>query len=445
MKSINPSNGELIREYAAHTPREIASRIARVAERPGKSIAERALCMKKLAALLRAKMEECARLMTLEMGKPITQARTEVLKCAMACDYFAEHAAKFLQEELTDAGGSKSYVTFQPLGVILGVMPWNYPFWQVFRFAAPTLMAGNGVLIKHAPNVTGCMLAIESLVAEAGLPLQALLITPEGLKGVIEDPRVQAVTLTGSPRAGRSIAALAGQALKKSVLELGGSDPFIVLEDADMARCASTAVAARMINNGQSCIAAKRFIVVQSRFEQFCRLIIEKLQRFKIGDPLLEETEAGPLARADLLDTLEAQLKESLEQGAHLLYGGKRMERDGYFFLPAVVSNVKKGMRVYEEETFGPLFALIAVKDSEEAVQVANDSLYGLGASVWTQDRAAGERIAARLETGMVFLNAETSSKVQQPFGGVKQSGYGRELSHYGIKEFVNIKSIYIH
>ncbi len=446
MKTINPATGKLVQEYQEHS--DIAKRIglaqSSFKEWSGKTFSDRAACMKKLAGLLRQKGEECARLMTVEMGKPVRQARTEVLKCALCCDYFADGAEKFLKEETVDAS---SFIAFEPLGVILGVMPWNFPFWQVFRFIAPTLMAGNGVLIKHASNVSGCALAIEALVEEAGFPkhlLKVLLISPDRLKEVIEDERVKAITLTGSEKAGMSIASLGGKALKKTVLELGGSDPFIVLEDADMKACAETAINARMMNNGQSCIAAKRFIVVESRLEEFCSRVIAGLKDYKIGDPLLEETEAGPLARSDLRETLEQQLKRSLDLGADLLYGGRRLEGEGYFYQPAVIARVKRGMSVYEEETFGPLFAVITVKDAEEAIHTANDSRFGLGASVWTQDLEKGKKIAKKIEAGMVFINAQTSSKVELPFGGIKQSGYGRELSHYGIKEFVNIKSIFI-
>lgn len=442
MKTINPTTGQLIKEYPEHTQQEVGKLIERAAS-AYKQKYDRAACMLKLALLLRQKVEEYARLMTVEMGKPIKEARTEVLKCAECCDYFAAHGEQFLKEEKVEGG----YITFEPLGVILGVMPWNFPFWQVFRFIAPTLMAGNSVLIKHAPNVLGCALAIEALVEAAGFPkgiLQVLILPPERLYEALEDGRVKAVTLTGSERAGRSIGKMAGLNLKKSVLELGGSDPFIVLADAAMEPCVETAVHARMMNNGQSCIAAKRFIVVESLFDRFCEQLIARLQKYKIGDPLLEETDAGPLAREDLRANLERQLEHSINEGAKLLYGGHRLKRAGYFFEPTVITHVREGMPAYDEETFGPLFALIPVKDAEEAIHIANDSDFGLGASLWTQDLEKGQRLARQIEAGMVFINAQTSSKFDLPFGGIKQSGYGRELSHYGIKEFVNIKPIYI-
>lgn len=451
MKTIDPARNQQINEYSEHSEAEVQEKVQQVhicSKRWSRTeFEERSRCFSKMAELLKERTEEYAGLMSSEMGKPIKESRAEIKKCALVCEYYAENAESFLQDEVITSEGSESFVSFEPLGVVLGIMPWNFPFWQVFRFAVPTAMAGNGILLKHASNVSGSALAIEELFRQAGLPedlFKVLLIGPDKVKAVIQDDRVHAVTLTGSEKAGMSVASIAGQALKKTVLELGGSDPFIVLEDAELDPCVEEAVTARMINGGQSCIAAKRFIVVESLLEKFCSSLKEKVQALKVGDPFSENTDVGPLAREDLLETLERQVQRSIQKGARLLYGGERIHGEGFFFPPTIVSMVKKGMPVYEEETFGPVFAVIPVKNESEAMAVANDSQYGLGASVWTRDLQKGKELARQLESGSVFINGKTVSNVRLPFGGIKKSGYGRELSHYGIKEFVNIKTIYV-
>ncbi|MFT4554237.1 MAG: succinate-semialdehyde dehydrogenase/glutarate-semialdehyde dehydrogenase [Chlamydiales bacterium] len=451
MKTIDPASNQEICEYSEHTEAEIQEKVQQVhissKQWSRTNIKERSKYFVKMASLLKERVEEYARLMTAEMGKPIKESRAEVKKCALVCEYYAENAEQFLQDEMIVSEAAKSFVSFEPLGVVLGIMPWNFPFWQVFRFAVPTVIAGNGVLLKHAANVSGSALAIEEIFCQVGLPkdlFKVLLISPDSVKAVIEDDRVHAVTLTGSEKAGMSVASIAGQALKKTVLELGGSDPFIVLEDADLMPCVEEAVTARMINGGQSCIAAKRFIVAESLLEEFCTLLKEKVQSLKIGDPFSETTDLGPMAREDILEVLNGQVQSSIQQGALLLHGGERIEGKGFFFPPTILTNVKKGMAVYEEETFGPIFAIIAVKNTEEALTIANDSKYGLGASIWTRDIAKATEMARQLEAGSVFINGKTVSNARLPFGGIKKSGYGRELSHYGIKEFVNIKTIYV-
>jgi len=364
------------------------------------------------------------------------------------CDYYADNAEKFLQPEGIETDASKSFVTFQPLGVVLAVMPWNFPFWQVFRFAAPALMAGNAGVLKHASNIPGSALAIEDVFLKAGFPeniFRTLLVGSGQVETIIENPLVKAVTLTGSTSAGRAVARKAGEMLKKSVLELGGSDPYVVLEDADLEASVMSCVASRLINSGQSCLAAKRFVVVESLRERFEELFVERMRAEKMGDPLQEETSVGPQARHDLRDELHNQVRKSIEKGAKCLLGGELPEGNGAFYPPTVLSDVKKGMPAYDEELFGPVAAIIPVKDEVEAIQVANDSIYGLGAAVFTQDTAKGERIAANeIEAGSCFVNASVKSDPRLPFGGIKESGYGRELSHYGIKEFVNIKTVFV-
>jgi succinate-semialdehyde dehydrogenase/glutarate-semialdehyde dehydrogenase len=364
------------------------------------------------------------------------------------CDYYAENARAFLSRESVETDASKSFVTFQPIGIVLAVMPWNFPFWQVFRFAAPALMAGNGGVLKHASNVFGCALAIEDVFVRAGFPpdiFRTLLIGSKGVDAVIENPLVKAVTLTGSTPAGIAVARKAGEKLKKSVLELGGSDPYIVLEDADLEAAVSTCVFSRLINSGQSCIAAKRFIVVEAVREQFESMYVEQMRAKKMGDPMQEDTEVGPQARHDLRDELHEQVVKSIEKGARCLLGGEIPAGDGAFYPPTVLTEVKKGMPAFDEELFGPVAAIIPVKDEKAAIAAANDSVFGLGAAVFTEDIARGERIAAEeIEAGCCFVNTFVKSDPRLPFGGVKESGYGRELSHYGIKEFVNIKSVFI-
>ncbi|MFY9706089.1 MAG: NAD-dependent succinate-semialdehyde dehydrogenase, partial [Desulfobacterales bacterium] len=413
-----------------------------------RTFSERAELMKKAAVVLRDKVGEFARLMALEMGKPVRDGRLEIEKCAWVCDYYAEQAEAILSPEIIATDAAKSYVTFQPLGVVLAVMPWNYPFWQVFRFAVPALMAGNAGVLKHSANVPGCALAIEDVFRQAGFPeniFQTLMISGERVEKVIENPLVKAVTLTGSKPAGQAVAAAAGRLLKKSVLELGGSDPYIVLEDADLEAAAAACASSRLLNSGQSCIAAKRFVVVEAVRKTFETLLVDQMRAKKMGDPLEESVEIGPQARFDLRDDLHRQVRQSVEKGARCLLGGKLPDGPGAFYPPTVLTDVHKGMPAYDEETFGPVAAVIGVKDEKEAIRVANDTVFGLGAAVFTRDIARGERIAATaLDAGSCFVNAFVKSDPRLPFGGIKESGYGRELSHYGIKEFVNIKTVYL-
>ncbi|MGE5423854.1 MAG: NAD-dependent succinate-semialdehyde dehydrogenase [Syntrophothermus sp.] len=451
MKSINPATGKLISEYMEHASCDIPVIIDRTHADWKKwretSIAERSAKMKAAAGVLRANKEKYARLITDEMGKIISESLSEVEKCAAGCDFYAVHAEEMLRDMIIPSDAERSLVVFQPLGIILAVMPWNFPFWQVFRFAAPALMAGNAAVMKHASNVPGCALAIEEVFREAGFPeniFRTLMIPSSEVIRAIENPLVAAVTLTGSEAAGSHVASAAAKLIKKAVLELGGSDPFIVLDDVDMEKAVKTAVTARMINQGQSCIAAKRFIVVKQNVNGFEEKIREALSELKIGDPADPETRVGPLSRQDLVNDIDEQVKTSVKMGAKLVLGGKRMDREGFYYLPTILSNVKKKMPVYFEETFGPVVAIIPVKDEKEAIEVANDSAFGLGGSVWTTDLERGERVARQIETGAVFVNGLTKSDPRLPFGGIKRSGYGRELSEFGIREFVNIKTIWI-
>jgi succinate-semialdehyde dehydrogenase / glutarate-semialdehyde dehydrogenase len=452
LRAINPTTGETVNTYEEMTPVEVG----RVMEKAHDAFlawkktrfTERAALMQRAAQILRAKAKEYATLMAQEMGKPVRDGRAEAEKCAWVCDYYAENAQPFLAPETVKTDASKSFVTFQPLGVVLAVMPWNFPFWQVFRFAAPALMAGNAGVLKHASNVPGCALAIEDIFRQAGFPehlFGALLIGSSQVDAVIEHPRLRAVTLTGSTPAGQAVARKAGAMLKKTVLELGGSDPYVILADADVESAAATCAASRLINSGQSCIAAKRFIVVEPLWDRFEECFLQAMRAARMGDPLAEETTIGPLARHDLRDDLHRQVQESITQGAKCLLGGEIPKDKGAFYPPTVLTNVHKGMPAYDEEMFGPVAAIIGVRDEAEAIRVANDSVFGLGAAVFTRDIAKGERIAAQeLEAGCCFVNALVKSDPRLPFGGVKESGYGRELSHYGIKEFVNIKSVYV-
>lgn len=451
MKAINPASDELIQEYNTHTSEELEDILSKTQADwenwKNTSFQHRAQLMEKAAGVLRKNTEKYARLMSLEMGKVITEARAEVEKCAWVCEYYAKHAEGFLADEVIETEASKSFVSFDPMGIVLAVMPWNFPFWQVFRFAAPALMAGNAGVLKHASNVPGSALAIEEVFQEAGFPehvFRTLMISASDVEGVIKDGRVRAVTLTGSEYAGMQVAATAGGELKKTVLELGGSDPYIVLEDADIPTCVTTSAKSRMINTGQSCIAAKRFIVVESRVKEFEKAQAEILSNLVIGNPLEEATQVGPLARQDLRDELHEQVTRTLDEGGRLITGGQFVDGPGAFYEPTVISDVKKGMAIYAEETFGPVSAIIPVKDEEEAIQVANDSDFGLGGSLWTADVKRGEALARRVESGAVFVNGMTMSDPRMPFGGIKKSGYGRELGQYGIREFVNIKSIWI-
>ncbi|MEE8585206.1 MAG: NAD-dependent succinate-semialdehyde dehydrogenase, partial [Acidobacteriota bacterium] len=450
IRSVNPATGETIREYEEMTPQEVRRIIGKAeaafSEWKGTSYSQRAALMKKAAQVLRGKAEEYARLMALEMGKPLAGGRSEVEKCAWVCDFYAENAERFLADEAIETEASKSFVHYSPLGLVLAVMPWNFPFWQVIRFAAPALMAGNGGLLKHASNVFGCALAIEGVFRQAGFPSQifrSLLIGSRQVAAVIEDPRVKAVTLTGSTPAGRAVAAKAGEMLKKTVLELGGSDPYLILEDADLEAAAAACATSRLINAGQSCIAAKRFVVVEPVRERFEKLFVERMKAERMGDPLEDGVSVGPQARHDLRDALHRQVEGSLARGARCLLGGVVPEGQGAFYPPTVLTDVRKGMPAYDEELFGPVAAIIPVRDEADAVRTANDSIFGLGAAVFTRDAARGERIAAgELEAGSCFVNAFVRSDPRLPFGGTKESGYGRELSHFGIREFVNVKTV---
>ena len=450
--TIDPTTGETIRVYTELSPGE-AALIVENADNAfhswrRTSFDERAALMRQAASILRAGADEYARLMAEEMGKPVRDGRAEAEKCAWVCDYYAENAGRFLAPEYVETDAQESFVTFQPLGVILAVMPWNFPFWQVFRFAAPALMAGNTAVLKHASNVPGCALAIEDIFRQAGFPegvFRTLLVGSNQVDGIIEHPLVRAVTLTGSTPAGRAVAAKAGEMLKKTVLELGGSDAYVVLDDADLDHAVETCVSSRLINSGQSCIAAKRFIVTAKNREAFERRYVERMKRARVGNPLDEATEVGPQARADLRDDLQRQVEESVARGARLLLGGEIPDGPGAFYPPTVLTGVRRGMPAYEEELFGPVAAIIPVADEEEAIRVANDSVFGLGAALFTQDLERGRRLAAeRIEAGTVVVNTFVRSDPRLPFGGIKESGYGRELSHYGIKEFVNIKTVYL-
>ncbi|MCU0405702.1 MAG: NAD-dependent succinate-semialdehyde dehydrogenase [Ignavibacteriaceae bacterium] len=412
------------------------------------SFIDRSRLMMNASNILRVKKEEYSKLMTLEMGKPIAQSRAEVEKCAWVCEYYAENAEKFLGDELISTDASKSFVSFQPLGIVLAVMPWNFPFWQVFRFAAPGLMAGNAGILKHASNVSGCALAIEEVFREAGFPenlFSTILVPSSQMEEVIKNEKIKAVTLTGSVPAGKAVAKTAGSVLKKTVMELGGSDPYLILEDADLEMASDTCVTARLINGGQSCIAAKRFIVVEKVYDSFEKLYLEKMKSKKMGDPFDEANHIGPQASVPLRDELHLQVEKSIELGAKLLLGGKIPEMRGAWYPPTVLTNVKKGMPAYDEELFGPVAALIKAKDEAEAIEIANDSIFGLGAAVFTKDVNRGEKIAKeKIEAGCCFVNAFVKSDPRLPFGGIKESGYGRELSSFGIREFVNIKSVFV-
>lgn len=451
IESFNPYTGKVLKRFAAFSWAK-TERILAQADQAARTwrttdFAHRAACLRRAGQLLRDRQHELALLMALEMGKPVTDGRAEVEKCALTCDYYAEHAAGFLADEPIESAAQRSFIAYEPLGVVLAVMPWNFPFWQVVRFAAPALMAGNVGLLKHASNVPQCALALEKIFHDAGFPpatFRALLVETDLVSRLIEDDRVKAVTLTGSELAGSKVAATAGAQIKKTVLELGGSDPFIVLADADVALAAKTAAQSRMINSGQSCIAAKRFIVEKSVLKEFLAAFKPHMQAFRTGDPLDEATQYGPLARPDLADELTQQVRDSVAQGAKIELDGGQQEPGAALFHPMIISGVKPRQRAYHEELFGPVAIVITAKDADDAVRIANDSRFGLGGAIWTRDVQRGTALARRVESGAVFVNALVKSSPEVPFGGVKKSGYGRELSYLGIREFVNQKSIWV-
>lgn len=449
--SVNPATEEVVKNFDVHDDAQVELALAAVAaaqrQWAKRSVEERTPLLKKVASLLRERKAEYGALITTEMGKPVVEAEAEIEKCAWNCDYYADKAAEILGDEVVASNASLSKVVYDPLGVVLAVMPWNYPFWQVMRFAAPALAAGNGVVLKHANNVPQCALAIEKVFRDAGAPqglFATLLVEASEVKRLIEDPRISAVTLTGSTPVGKLVASQAGAVLKKQVLELGGSDAFIVLADADLELAAKAAVKARFQNVGQSCISAKRFIVVESVADRFTALFCQHAAQLKVGDPMQRDTTIGPMARANLRAELHAQVERSVAQGAQLLMGGKPVEGPGFFYEPTVLADVTSTMAAGCEETFGPVAAIMRVKDTEAAIELANSLDYGLGAGLWTQDVEAGARLARRIEAGAVFINGLVASDPRYPFGGIKQSGYGRELGVHGAREFTNIKTVWI-
>jgi succinate-semialdehyde dehydrogenase / glutarate-semialdehyde dehydrogenase len=449
--TINPATGELLKSFDALTDAQIEGKIQLAQKTFPKfralSFAERGQMMLKAADLLEAEKNELAKLMTLEMGKTYRSAVDEAVKCAWACRYYAENAEKFLADEVIETTAKKSYIRYQPMGIILVIMPWNYPFWQVFRFIAPGLMAGNVGLLKHASNVPQCALKVEELLLHAGFPkgaFQTLLIGSNKVDAILADPRIAAATLTGSEEAGVKVGAGAASRIKKVVLELGGSDPFIVMPSANVDEAVATGVKARTLNNGQSCIAAKRFIVAEEIADKFEKAFVEKMHALKLGDPFDEKTDVGPLATADAVESLHADVRKSIEMGAKVLTGGQPAELTGNYYLPTVLTNIPADSPAYKEELFGPVASMFRVKNLDEAIRVANDSRFGLGASAWTNDPAEQERLINELESGMVYINQMVASDPRVPFGGVKRSGYGRELSTFGIREFANVKTVWV-
>ncbi len=451
IQTINPATAEVLETFETYNREQINEALGQARQAflqwRTTSFAERAKYLHSSASHLRDHKAELARLAVLEMGKPIVEAEAEVEKCAWNCDFYADNGERFLSDEHIKTNAQDSYVSFQPLGVVLALMPWNFPYWQVFRFAAPALMAGNTVVLKHASNVSGCALEIERIFQQSGLPqgvLRTVLVPGAETGQLIEDRRVAAVTLTGSDEAGVSVASTSGRVLKKNVLELGGSDAFIVLADADLDAAAQMATRARFQNTGQSCIAAKRFIVVDSVAATFEQKFVEAASRLRVGDPLERETQIGPMARGDLRATLEKQVQNSLKLGAKVLLGGKSLEGKGYYYAPTIITAVTPAMPVFREETFGPVAAVIRARDTAHAIELANDSDFGLGGNLWTRDIERGRAIARQLESGSIFINGMTTSDPRLPFGGIKRSGYGRELSSFGIREFVNIQTVWI-
>jgi succinate-semialdehyde dehydrogenase / glutarate-semialdehyde dehydrogenase len=449
--TVNPATGERLDTFEPLTEAQLDDKIARSAGAFGTyrrtTFADRAAWMGRAAEILESEQDAFARIMTLEMGKPLSAARAEAAKCATACRYYVEHAERLLADEFVDLGGPISFIRYQPIGLVLAVMPWNFPFWQVFRFLAPALMAGNVGLLKHSSNVPQCALAIEDIVRRAGFPddvFLTLLIGAGMVERVIEDPRVRAVTLTGSEPAGRKVAALAGRRIKKCVLELGGSDPFIVMPSADLDTAVRTAVQARVINNGQSCIAAKRFIVEETIADEFETRFVEAMAQLVVGDPMQEATQVGPLATPVILHDLDEQVRRSVAAGARVLTGGHRLERPGNYYAPTVIADAPEDSPAYREELFGPVAVVMRASGIDDAIRLANDTPFGLGASAWTQDSAEQDRFIEEIDAGMVFINGMVASDARLPFGGVKASGYGRELSAWGIREFVNVKSVVV-
>lgn len=447
--TVNPATGKTLRTFepysAAQVSEALDKAVAAYRQHRRTSFADRAGPMRKAAAILEAESRELGELMTVEMGKPINAGVAEARKCATACSYYADNAERFLADRPVEMEGGKNWVAFQPLGVVLAIMPWNFPFWQVFRFAAPSLMAGNVGILKHASNVPQCALAIEDVFRRAGFEggvFQTLLIGSDVVEGIVADSRVAAVTLTGSEGAGRSVASAAGRNLKKSVFELGGSDPFVVMPSADLDNAVSTAVTARMINNGQSCIAAKRFIIHEKIYDQFLTKFVARVSALRVGDPMDEKTEIGPQATAAIRDQLDQQVKASVAAGAKVLTGGKKLDREGYFYAPTVLADIPPNAPAAREELFGPVASVFKTKDLADAIRIANGTTFGLGASVWTRDAAEQKQFIADIESGLLFINGMVVSDPRLPFGGVKNSGFGRELGEFGIREFVNIKSI---
>jgi len=451
IQSINPATEEIIETFERYSAEQVNEALEQARRAflhwRETTFTSRSAHLHRVASHLREHKAELARTATLEMGKPIIEAEAEVEKCAWNCDFYADNAEKFLADEHIKTNATESYVSYQPLGVVLALMPWNFPYWQVFRFAAPALMAGNTAVLKHASNVSRAALDIERIFQESGLPqgiFKTVLVPGAETRSLIEDPRIAAVTLTGSDAAGVAVASASGHELKKNVLELGGSDAFIVLEDADLDAAVQTAVRARFQNTGQSCIAAKRFIVVEAIARSFERKFVEAASKLHVGNPFDRQTQIGPMARGDLRDALQKQVRASIAMGAHVLLGGKPMEGKGYYYEPTIITDVTPDMPIFREETFGPVAAVIHARDTEHAIELANDSDFGLGGNLWTSNIDVARKLARRIESGGVFINGMTTSDPRLPFGGIKHSGYGRELSSFGIQEFVNIQTVWI-
>jgi succinate-semialdehyde dehydrogenase/glutarate-semialdehyde dehydrogenase len=453
--TYNPATGEPLASYATFSDAQVDAALTRADEAQcawaALPIAGRAAVLRRVAALLREELDDLALLITREMGKPLVEARAEVEKCATTCDYYAENAAAFLADEPVATSADRSWISYEPVGVVLAVMPWNFPLWQVLRFAAPALMAGNGALLKHSPNTTGCALAVQRIVTAAGAPeglFGALVVAeadvPAVTRRLIDDPRVGAVTITGSERAGRAVGSAAGDAIKKSVLELGGSDPFVVLADADLPRVAALAARGRLMNAGQSCISPKRLVVDAAVVEEFTRLLVAQVESLVVGDPEQPGTQVGPMARADLRDGVHRQVEASVAAAARVLTGGGPLPGAGCFYAPTVLTDVVPGMPAYDEEIFGPVATVIVARDEDDAVRIANDTRFGLGASVWTSDPQRGVAVARRIRSGAAFVNALVASDARMPFGGTRASGYGRELAAAGIREFVNVRTWWV-